>query len=388
MTKSEKRIEILDVLRGFAIVSILLLHNIEHFDIYYFPKTLPGWMVSLDKIIWDSLFFLFGGKSYEIFALMFGVTFAIQLRRQAEKGHSFRLRFLWRMFLLLGFGVLNSTLYQGDILSIYAVLGLVLIPFSGLKDKTIVIIALLLMLQPVEWWNLYYALNNPLEKISDPLSWTYFGYSMEYLTGSSLIKTITGNLTTGKTAVLIWNWENGRFFTIAALFMLGFAAGKRQFFIRSEQNIILWKRIFSSALIVFIPLFALKYNLDLLISSEIIRRSLNVIVETLSNFSFMLILVFGITILFLKPGPGRRLRYFAPFGKMSLSNYVFQSMIGAFIYHGWGLGLYKYTGAAYGLIIGIILTLIMGIFCKWWMNTHRHGPFEYLWHKATWVNNK
>jgi len=63
-------------------------------------------------------------------------------------------------------------------------------------------------------------------------------------------------------------------------------------------------------------------------------------------------------------------------------------MIGAFIYHGWGLGLYKYTGAAYGLIIGIILTLIMGIFCKWWMNTHRHGPFEYLWHKATWVNNK
>jgi len=315
MTKSEKRIEILDVLRGFAIVSILLLHNIEHFDIYYFPKTLPGWMVSLDKIIWDSLFFLFGGKSYEIFALMFGVTFAIQLRRQAEKGHSFRLRFLWRMFLLLGFGVLNSTLYQGDILSIYAVLGLVLIPFSGLKDKTIVIIALLLMLQPVEWWNLYYALNNPLEKISDPLSWTYFGYSMEYLTGSSLIKTITGNLTTGKTAVLIWNWENGRFFTIAALFMLGFAAGKRQFFIRSEQKYILWKRIFYSALIVFIPLFALKYNLDLLISSEIIRRSLNVIVETLSNFSFMLILVFGITILFQKPGLAEGSGILHPSGK-------------------------------------------------------------------------
>ena len=126
----KKRIDILDVLRGFAIVSIMLLHSIEHFDMYYLPETLPTWMKSLDKGIWDSMFFLFGGKSYSIFALLFGVTYAIQLSRQQEKGASFDGRFAWRMLLLLGFGILNSVFFQGDILGIYAVIGLLLIPLS------------------------------------------------------------------------------------------------------------------------------------------------------------------------------------------------------------------------------------------------------------------
>ena len=83
----------MDALRGFAIVSILLLHNLEHFDYYYFPPNLPEWIKSLDKIIWDSLFFLFSGKSYAIFALLFGLTFFIQSDHQAKKGKDFRGRF-------------------------------------------------------------------------------------------------------------------------------------------------------------------------------------------------------------------------------------------------------------------------------------------------------
>ena len=127
---SINRIDLLDVLRGFAIVSIMLLHSIEHFDVYYLPENLPLWMKSLDKIIWDSLFFLFGGKSYSIFALLFGVTYAIQLQRQKEKGQSFDGIFAWRMILLLGFGVLNSAFFQGDVLGIYAIIGLFLIPIK------------------------------------------------------------------------------------------------------------------------------------------------------------------------------------------------------------------------------------------------------------------
>ena len=72
-----KRLHVVDALRGFAIVSIMLLHNIEHFDFYYSPQGLPAWMTLLDKHIWDTLFFLFGGKSYAIFSLLFGLTFFI-----------------------------------------------------------------------------------------------------------------------------------------------------------------------------------------------------------------------------------------------------------------------------------------------------------------------
>jgi len=101
---SSSRLHVVDALRGFAIVSIMLLHNIEHFDFYYTPTNLPYWMIPLDKGIWDTLFFLFGGKSYAIFALLFGLTFFIQSDNQGKKGKDFRGRFAWRLLLLLGFG--------------------------------------------------------------------------------------------------------------------------------------------------------------------------------------------------------------------------------------------------------------------------------------------
>ena len=45
------RIEVIDALRGFAVMSIMLLHNIEHFDYYYLPENLTEWVKILDKII-------------------------------------------------------------------------------------------------------------------------------------------------------------------------------------------------------------------------------------------------------------------------------------------------------------------------------------------------
>jgi uncharacterized protein len=142
---SPNRLHVVDALRGFAIVSIMLLHNIEHFDFYYLPENLPDWMVALDKGVWDTLFFLFGGKSYAIFALLFGLTYFIQTDNQQKKGKDFRERFAWRLLLLLGFGIINSTFYMGDILFVYALLGFTLIPVTRLSNKTVFTIALILL---------------------------------------------------------------------------------------------------------------------------------------------------------------------------------------------------------------------------------------------------
>ena len=103
-----ERIQVVDALRGFAIAAILLLHNLEHFDFWYQPEGYPSWLVSLDKGIWDTMFFLFSGKAYGIFAVLFGLTFYIMQANQAKKGKDFRLRFAWRLILLLGFGIINS----------------------------------------------------------------------------------------------------------------------------------------------------------------------------------------------------------------------------------------------------------------------------------------
>ena len=383
--KTKSRIDILDVIRGFAIVSIMLLHNIEHFDVYFFPENLPTWIKSLDKIIWDSMFFMFAGKSYAIFALMFGVTFAIQLTNQQNKGKSFRARFAWRLFLLLGFGVINSAFFQGDILAIYAVVGILLIPLSMLNEKAILIIASFLMLLPFEWWNLVYAIQNPAQQINDPISWTYFGNMMQYIGNDSFYDTVVGNLTNGKIAVMLWNWENGRFFSILALFLFGYILGKRNLFQWSDTSKQFWKKALVIAAIAFIPLFLVQQKLDTLIESDIIRRSVSTIEVAWTNFAFMIVLVSSLTLLFQKEALRKKLMYFSAFGRMSLSNYVVQSIVGATIYYGWGFGMYRYTGATYGVLIGLVSVLIMGKLCAKWAQHFKQGPLETLWHKATWI---
>jgi len=383
--KIKNRIDILDVIRGFAIVSIMLLHNIEHFDVYFFPENLPTWIKSLDKIIWDSMFFMFAGKSYAIFALMFGVTFAIQLTNQQNKGKSFRARFAWRLFLLLGFGVINSAFFQGDILAIYAVVGILLIPLSMLNEKAILIIASFLMLLPFEWWNLVHAIQNPAQQINDPISWTYFGNMMQYIGNDSFYDTVVGNLTNGKIAVMLWNWENGRFFSILSLFLFGFILGKRNLFQWSDTSKQFWKKALVIAAIAFIPLFLVQQKRDTLIESDIIRRSVSTIEVAWTNFAFMIVLVSSLTLLFQKEALRKKLMYFSAFGRMSLSNYVVQSIVGATIYYGWGFGMYRYTGATYGVLIGLVSVLIMGKLCAKWAQHFKQGPLETLWHKATWI---
>lgn len=381
---SKNRIHILDVLRGFAIVSIMLLHSIEHFDVYYFTDNLPIWMKTLDKVIWDTLFFLFGGKSYSIFALLFGVTYAIQLSKQEKKGKSFDGRFAWRMILLLGFGIVNSAFFQGDVLGIYAIIGLLLIPLTKLPDKAVLFVAVFLMMLPYEWVNLIYAFQHPNENISDPLSWRYFGNMLTYISQPSLWDSILGNLTNGKISVLLWNWENGRFFSILALFLFGYLIGKRNLFEWHKTNEPFWKKTLVIATIAFIPLYIIQTQMANIIASDIIRRTVLTIEIAWTNLAFTMILVSGLTLLFYKTALQNKLMYFSSFGRMSLSNYIIQSILGSAIYYGWGLGLYKYTGATYGLLIGLALTIFMGIFCKWWAKHHKQGPFETLWHKATW----
>jgi len=319
---------------------------------------------------------------------MFGVTFAIQLTNQEQRGKPFRARFAWRLLLLFGFGLLNSAFFQGDILTIYAVIGLLLIPLSKLPEKVLLWLAAFLMLLPFEWFQLYYALQHPLEKISDPVSWTYFGNMMAYIPNESFMDTAVGNLTNGKIGVLLWNWENGRFFSILALFIFGFILSKRHLFIWSETSKIFWNRLLTISLMAFIPLYLIQTLLESWIESDIIRRSVLTIETAWTNFAFMMVLVSGLTLLFQKPYFKNKLMYFSYFGRMSLSNYIIQSIIGSSIYYGWGLGLYQYTGATYGLLIGITLTILMGIFCKWWAKRNKQGPFETLWHKATWLGSR
>jgi uncharacterized protein len=383
--ENDSRLHVVDALRGFALMAIALLHNIEHFDFYFTPVNLPAWMPPVDKAIWETLFFLFAGKAYAIFSLLFGLTFFIQTENQAKKGKSFNARFAWRLVLLLCFGLFNSMFYQGDILGTYAIIGFVLIPVSYFNNKTVLWLAIILMLQPYEWYKLNYAWQNPNMVLSDPPSWEYFGQMAPYITGHSLVDAFVGNLTNGKKAVTLWTWENGRVFQTAALFMLGMLAGRKSLFNISENSNRFWKKTLLISFIAFIPLFYFTKNLSIFTSSAAVLRSLETMISSWSNLAFMLILVSGFFLLFQQKYFHRMLYVFSPLGRMSLSNYVIQSILGSFIYYGYGLGLYQFTGSTYSFLIGITLISFQIFFSRWWLQHHKQGPLEMIWHRLTWI---
>jgi len=385
---SQTRLHVVDALRGFAIVSIMLLHNLEHFDFYFQPSGLPDWMQALDKVIWDSLFFLFAGKSYAIFALLFGLTFYLQSERQAQIGKNFSARFAWRMLLLLGFGIINSAFYQGDILTLYAVIGVLLIPFYRLSTKWVLITAIILMLQPFEWIHLFRAFEHPDKLMSDPVSWTYFGKMESYITGSSFLATVAGNLSNGKYAVILWTWENGRVLQTLSLFLLGMLAGRKQLFDLNHSTLIFWKKVIIVSFSAFLPLYYFKQHAADFTTREAVLRPIQTLLTSWTNMAFLGILVAGFVLLFAAKSPQKLLKGFSPIGRMSLSNYIFQSILGSFIYYGFGLSMYKYTGATYSLLIGLSLAILQGIFSSWWMKNNRQGPLETLWHRATWMSLK
>ena len=386
--EKNNRMFVVDALRGFAIVSIMLLHNIQHFGISFLPENFPEWLMKLDEIVLKGAFFIFGGKSYAIFALLFGLTFFIQFDNQLKKGKDFKLIFAWRLVLLFIFGIINSSFYEGDILTIYAFIGLFLIPVAQLNNKVILCIALFFFIQPIEIISLIKAIQNPNRIIGNSETLVNLGEIIDHLKGESLINTIKENLTNGKIGIIKWNYNNGRFLHILSLFMFGVLLGRKKLFSQSLGNNRFWLNVLIISITVFVPIYIYQINIYNIFISKSIGHSIEVIIRSWTNVLFMLVLVSGFVLLFHKKRWNKILSILSPIGKMSLSNYIFQSIVGSMLYYGFGLELYKYTGATYSLLISILLSIFMGYFSFWWMKNHKRGPLETIWHNVTWMFSK
>ena len=156
------RIEVVDALRGFAVLAILLLHYVEHCIFSVYPSDSPAWLSVIDKGVFNGMFALFGGKAYAIFSLLFGFTFYIQYEHQRAKGKDFGFRFLWRLLGLAIIATINAAFFPGgDVLMLYAVVGIVLFIVRKWSDKAVLITAIILLLQPVEWFNYIMTIVNP-----------------------------------------------------------------------------------------------------------------------------------------------------------------------------------------------------------------------------------
>lgn len=382
---SNNRIEIADVLRGFAVMGITLIHFIERFSLYTFPEETCNFLQFTDRIIWDGVFFTISGKAYCIFALLFGFSFFIQDNSQKEKGNDFRGRFAWRLVLLFFIACINSTLFPGEILMLYALLGYVLIAVCRLSTRTVAIIAIILLLQPLELAQIIYALINPEFTMNAGFDVPYWDIVNIAQKEGSFLEMCKTAIWTGNVANMGWMILHGRVTQTAGLFMVGMLIGRGNVFPYSERNIKLWIKVFIIAVFAFFPIYGLISVLPDFITREALLTPSVLLLKSLSNIAFTAILFAGIILVYYLTKFKRVLHLLAPYGRMSLTNYLSQSLIGGFLFYNWGLGLYRYTGITVCFLIGIAVFLLQYFFCRWWLRSHRQGPLEWLWKKATWI---
>lgn len=384
-TGKHARVEVADVLRGLAVMGIILLHSIEHFNFYSFPDTAgqSAWLAFTDKAVWDGLFFLLGGKAYAVFALLFGFSYFIQYDNQRMRGHDFRLRFCWRLILLFLIGNLNAMFFTAEVLVLYSLVGFILPLTCKMKDKWIFILACILLIQPLP---LYYTLRacfDPAFVTPALPTGDLWGATFEVQSHGTFWETVRVNLWEGQLASLAWAWDNGRVFQTAALFLLGFLAGKRGLFLK--ENLKIWNKVLCGSLLAFFPLYGLGNMLPGFIDNPSIRTPLLLIISSLYKFAFMFLLVSAILFAYYRTRLQRRLAQIVPYGRMSLTNYITQSIFGSLLFYNWGFGLHDDLGITASFLTGILLFILQFSFCRWWMAHHSHGPMEYLWKRATWL---
>ena len=378
------RIEVVDALRGFAVMAILLVHNLEHFIFPIYPTDSPSWLDILDQGVFNSVFTLFAGKAYAIFALLFGFTFYIQSNNQKKQGKDFGYRFLWRLALLAVFATLNAAFFPaGDVLLLFVVVGVVLFLTRNWNNKAIFITAVIFLLQPVEWYHYIANLINPAHQLPDLKVGEMYTEVAEYTKSGNFWNFIWGNITLGQKASLLWAVNAGRFFQTAGLFLLGFYIGRKQLFVATEKNLRFWTKTLIISAISFAPLYTLK---ELIMTNDtIVQQSAGTAFDMWQKLAFTLVLIASFILLYQSKKFNKSVMNLRFYGKMSLTNYISQSIIGAIIYFPFGLYLAPYCGYTLSLLIGFCVFLLQVKFCKWWLTGHKQGPLEYIWHKWTWI---
>ena len=361
------RIDVADALRGIAVAGIILYHSVEHFNIFT-QKTIIYALPS-DQTVADILAWLLSGKMYGIFAMLFGLSFFIMNDNQQQKGKCFSGRFAWRMCLLFMFGVINVAFYDGDILMLYACYGLLLIPISYLPSKAVWCIIGLLAIQPVE----LYCLLTGFE-IDHTRFYEISGIINNAHEHGTFLENALTNLRYGFEVNFRFNVFSGRLTQLLCLFILGMQLGRERLFYNEGRNLQIWHKILMLSTAVVIVLSFVDFG------------ELEGWLKPIYNLIILLMIVSAVvSAWYAFEGVRNVLHLLCIFGRMSLTNYLLQSIIGCAIFCGYGLACYYKLGITYAVMVGVAMVITQYLFARFWFKNHSRGPLEGFWRKLTWI---
>jgi uncharacterized protein len=379
---SAERYEFLDVLRGAALFGIVTA-NTYLYSLYgrlsdEAKAALPT--AATDGAVYFIELWLVEFKFYTLFSLLFGVGFSILLNRARAKGIAFHRFFVRRAAFLFLIGAAHAVfVWHDDILGTYALCGMFLLPFVSARPRTILAVAIAALLAPV----LLHPLGGvPVGWLTDAQAALYerFGYSREtelltYTQGSVAdIVLLNACNWFGQVSYLV---GSGFVFRVYGFFLLGFLFGRQEIYKQLPQHRALIRQIALWGLAVGLPLnfyFARVFETEAM--AEALLSSFAVLPLSLAYAALLCLIWLG-------PEGTLRLRYFAPVGRMALTNYIGQSVICTLIFYSTGLGLAGTVGPTIYIPIGFGVYATQVAASGWWLARFRFGPLEWLWRMAT-----
>ncbi|MCL6571388.1 MAG: DUF418 domain-containing protein [Bacillus sp. (in: Bacteria)] len=319
-----KRIDALDYLRGFALMGIILVNILPLLSV-----TLPEAQTS-DATYLRFLYLFVEGRFYTIFTFLFGVGFYLFITRANAKGENGYILFLRRILALFIFGLVHVQYHPGEALTVYAIGGLLILPF--------------------------YKANKVV------------------------------NLVVGTVMLLVLSFFSTKIYMIFPLMLLGIAAGQYRVF----EGISHYRRrnaIFTGIMFVFsvVGLIYQFQNAPFLFGLETeatFVESRRFLLIGITIGPFVSAFYVGLMILLLQlPIVRKVLSPIKSYGRMALTNYVSQT---AFILlAGKALNLFNHITYLQSLYLCLAIYVFQLIFSMIWLRYFRFGPLEWIWRVVT-----
>lgn len=386
-----RRYLVLDLLRGFALLGIILA-NFPEFSLWTFQteQTLADMpSAGMDRAVqWLHAIFV-DGKFYTLFSLLFGIGFYIIISNCMERGTNGKRVFYRRMAVLVAIGSIHlMLLWSGDILLLYALIGMLLPLFWRCTDKGLMRWAFFFLLLSVGV-DIFRSLRGfTLALFPYEAWWTKcgeYGITEEnfgtWLRDSTSYVGVHQFLMQGSWERL-WEFVDGnRYFKVLGLFLVGMYVGRCRLYAQLEEKKKLIRRVFLVGMAVGLPL-SIVYAW-----SSICGHPWGIVAHTLLYTSSVYPLGFayaaGMALLFFRRQHLWLWKAMAMPGKMALTNYLMHSVFGILLFYGVGLGMGASVSLAATEMLAIAVYATLLVLSGLWMRFFRFGPVEWIWRMLT-----
>ncbi len=395
-TTADERADILDILRGIALLGIIVA-NYAMFSLYIFQpiekaRAMPT--ATIDYWIGWIHFIFIDGKFYSIFSLLFGIGFSIILKNAAQKGKKGLTFFYRRIFVLMLIGLAHLLLlWEGDIVMLYALIGLLLPLFRNFSNRALIITAVGLLLLPIAIDLVKILTDN---RINMSHWFTTIGRSMDKEIGVTEKNFSTwlvdhknySDLLAYNRVGVVYRYqmllENNRVFKVLAMFLIGLYVGRNLIYAKLQENKTLFKKLQGWGFVVGLPISVFHAWLEMNGKRlPAIEGWYNTISYAFSVVPLSLAYTATICLWYLNNPHDKIMRVFAKPGRMALTNYISQTIFGIAIFYGIGLGLGAKTGVLYVWLIAIAIYLLLMFLSQIWLKYFNYGPLEWVWRMIT-----